>query len=205
MISCTWAITAEDAEPNGWIPTFSRVLRLELDDRTDPDNVALEVSLTIFRKFSPVLKSLRADSATLSCSSIFDLVHSFSLLEDLALVCGNLPEGNDNDLRGQQIVVPSVSGPLFTGSLEPSLGEFGHTTRRLPNLPSGLHSRKLAFMRINNEDFWWIMELVIRCSETSRMPRYYVLLTQYVRFWPCCGAIAYPHLQVTPARILSTS
>ena len=32
---------------------------------------------------------------------------------------------------------------------------------------------------------------------------YYSLSTS--SFWPCCGAIAYPHLQATPARILSAS
>ena len=115
---------------------------MELDDRTDPDNVALDVSLT---QFSPVLKLLCADSATLSCSSIFDLVHPFPFSKTWPWFVG-IYRRTMTTIPVGKVVIPSVSGPVFTGSLELSLGELGHTARRPPNLPSGLHFRKLAFM-----------------------------------------------------------
>ena len=165
-LSCTEVITTEDAEPGGWIPTFSRVLRLELNDRTNFGNVVLEVALAPFHKFSPVLKSLRVDSAILSCSQTFNLVRSFPLLEDLALVGHNGWEGDGNDLHEQRTVVTSTSGPVFTGTLELLLGGFGSTARRLLDLPGGLRFRKLVLLWHCVRDFRWIMELVVRCSDT---------------------------------------
>ena len=162
-ISCTEAITTEDAEPGGWIPTFSRVLRLQLNNQTEFGNLMLGVTLAPFHKFSPVLKSLRVDSAILSCSQTFNLVRSFPLLEEVG---HNGWEGDGNDLHEQRTVVTSTSGPVFTGTLELLLGGFGSTARRLLDLPGGLRFRKLVLLWHCVRDFRWIMELVVKCSDT---------------------------------------
>ena len=109
-IGCTQAVTTEDAEPGGWIPTFSRVVRLELSiSRIDPINPSgMEAILAPYHKFSPALKSLRIESKFLSYPPIFNLVRSLPFLEALALVGCCEPsvssnvrhDSGESDIRG---------------------------------------------------------------------------------------------------------
>ena len=197
-IGCTQAVTTEDAEPGGWIPTFSRVVRLELSvSRIDPINPSgMEAILAPYHEFPPALKSLRIESKFLSYPPIFNLVRSFLFLEDLALVgCHPWWEGNDGNLHQQQNVDPSASGPAFTGSLELLLGGLRNVARRLLDLPNGLNFRKLVLLWIDVEDLWWIMKLVEECASM-------LCITNPVRyFWSRAGAITYLYLQVTPTQL----
>ena len=197
-IGCTQAVTTEDAEPGGWIPTFSRVVRLELSiSRIDPINPSgMEAILAPYHKFSPALKSLRIESKFLSYPPIFNLVRSFPFLEDLALIgCHPWWEGNDSNLHQQQNVDPSASGPAFIGSLELLLGGLRNVARRLLDLPNGFHFRKLVLLWIGVEDLWWIMKLVEECASM-------LCITNPVRyFWSRAGAITYLYLQVTPTQL----
>ena len=70
-------ITAADVGEGGWIPTFSRVVHLEMEiDRTGVDGPEA-FNLTQFHGFSPALESLRVVIAYFPCSPIADLLDSF--------------------------------------------------------------------------------------------------------------------------------
>ena len=128
-----------------WVQAFSRVARLNLD--VSPTlNPNLGIFLAPFHNFSSALKSLRVEFRIYQYSQVFDLVCSFPLLEDLALV--HLTHGSDG---GPQTDVPSVS-PAFTGSLELALaGGMETIARRSLDLPEGLRFRQFAFS-------WWTMK-----------------------------------------------
>ena len=162
---CTQAIMA-GAEADGWITTFSRVVRLRLNDTTKLDDHS-KITLSPFHKFSPTLKSLRVDSETISYPQIFSLVRSFPLLEDLSMFGRSPWKNEDNIHHGTQAVVPSASEPALNGSLELVLpGGLGHATQRLVELPGGLRFRKLVLSWFCQRDLRRIVELVVRCSDT---------------------------------------
>ena len=153
---CVQSVTAADAEADGWITTFSRVVRLKLYG-----------SMTFsYFKTSLTLKSLHVNSTLPLSSQIFSLVRSLPLLEDLSLASGTTSMDNYDDLYESQTVVPPPPPPL-TGSLELFLLEgMRDVTRRLLDLPGGLRFRKLTLSWLHAEDLLWIMELVARCSNT---------------------------------------
>ena len=164
-ICCPQAVTAADVKAGGWIPTFSHVTRLRLDNQSTPG--CLNTLLSPFHKFSPTLKSLHVDSASFSCTQIVHLVRSLTLLEDLTLVGRSTWEGNDNNTRGPQTTFLSTSGPALTGSLElVLLGGLETTACQLLHLPTGLRFRKLVLSWLFASDRRWTMELVARCSAT---------------------------------------
>jgi len=168
FIGCPQVVTAADAEEGGWIRTFSRVLRLEVNggDWTDVDEP--EVPLAPFHGFSPVVKSLRLGCLTIPPSQIANLILSFPLLEDLTVVALDIPiDDNDDVPDGLATVVHSSNPPTFTGSLVLHLeGGMNPITRRLLSLPSGLHFRKLDLKWTHKKDVLLTMALVERCCST---------------------------------------
>jgi len=165
FIGCPQSVVGADAEEGGWIQAFSGVQRLDVDNGTrflKP----LEISLTPFHRFSPTLKSFRICPILFPFPQVFDLIHSYPLLEDLTMDGRDESWFNpyDEDPHRPQPVLPSTS-PVFTGSLEFHIsGGAVNAARRLLDLPNGLHFRSLALTWGRVEDLWWITEFVARCS-----------------------------------------
>lgn len=152
-------VADEDAAEGGWIPTFSRVELLNLDN----DDLS-EISLAPFSRLSPTLKTLRVASLFLPRSRIFNLVRSLPLLEDLAII-GIDPRKDDEEDGGPRTAVSSPASPKLTGSLE-LLGDMAGTARRLLDLPRGVHFRSIRLSWGGEKDFRSLMELVVACSDT---------------------------------------
>ena len=184
-----------DARAGSLIRTFPRVEQLRLIQPTS-GNTLLEtpgsmkrIYFAPFRKFSSTLKSLHVGFTLLSSPQIFDLVRSFPLLEDLALSGCN----QDYGPYELQTTGPSPS-PTFTGSLDLDiLGGMGDIARGLLDLPNGLRFRKLTLLWHHMEDLRWIMELVVRCSDTleslnikCRPPCTFVLALRWNHDLPSC-------------------
>ena len=171
-VGCCHIIAAADAEPGGWITSFSRVVNLELTNckalplRTRP--YELVNSFVPFHRISPIIKSLRVDYISLLSSQTFNLIISFPLLQDLAVVIYAemvTHEGDGSD-EPSTPVQPS-SSPAFTGSLELSLmGGMKPIACRLLSLPGGLHFRKLILDWRHKEDPSLTAALVEECSHT---------------------------------------
>ena len=142
----------------GWIRAFSGIVRLQVDVR-ERDG-AREVSFVSLRGLSPTLKSISLVYGTsVTSSEIFDLVCSFSLLEDLTLVSR---ERNNEDGRWN---IPSTS-PKLTGCLDLKIvGGIRPAVRRLLELPSGLHFSKIAVTYFS-KDVEPAMDLISKCSDT---------------------------------------
>ena len=102
-VHCPEEVANTDGEEDGWIRGFSRVERFNLVVSGNPlANISdLEVTLTPFHGFSPVLKSLHVSYSTLQTSQIFDLISSLPVLKDLTLVTD-----------GPRLVIVSVSTRL---------------------------------------------------------------------------------------------
>ena len=162
-VGCLRVVTAADAGEGGWIQTFSRVVRLDVDSGVHGS----EFSPALFRGFSPVLKSLRVASGTLSLSQIFGFVRSLPLLEDLSLVIHGTPSDNDLSAHGAPTVIPPPSSPPFTGSLKLMLLRGAElAVRRLLDLPNGLHFQHMTLSWFQEEEVQWINALVVECSGT---------------------------------------
>ena len=119
------------------------------------------VSLAPLHGFSSVLRSLYLSFISLPDSEIFGLVCSFPLLDDLTLVSLG---------RGQRRVewnAPSTS-PRLAGSLklETVFEGIQSITRRLLDLPNGIHFTKIAVPWLSEEDVKSTMDLVLRCADT---------------------------------------
>ena len=124
-----------------------------------------KIHLAPFYGFSPVLKSLRVSCIRPQDSHIFNLVFSFPLLEDLALIGSHLVLGID--FYVPQTDIPPTPSPAFTGSLELNLFTgTGIAACRLLDLPSGLHFRKFTFSWTQEEDIQRAVALVAKCSHT---------------------------------------
>ena len=155
-------VTPADSEEGGWIPTFSRVVRLEISvDRT----CGFE-SLSLFHGFSPVIRSLRISPTPFPSSHFLNLICSFPLLEDLAV--------NDwrfIDYEGVSNIQPTFiqpsKPPALTGSLELSLATgMGSIAPILLSFPSGPHFKRLDLMWSCDEDMSLTAALVERCHLT---------------------------------------
>ena len=148
-------VTAEDAGVGGWIRTFYNVVHLRLED---PDHENPGASFVPFYGFSPSVRSLTLDSSSLEIS---DLICSFPLLEDLALICLHPIIDADPD----EWIAPSMS-PKLTGSLYlKTRWEIQSVTRRLSALPGGLHFARITvvFSIVDTDP---IMDLVSSCYDT---------------------------------------
>ena len=150
------AITAADADGTGWIHTFHRLVKLDLDTFGYDDH---QISLVPLHHLSSTLTSLTLCHTSISPSEVFGLVCSFPLLEDLALLsCDGRSDTDGWD-------VPSTS-PKFTGTLDlRSMGGIRSVARQLCDLPNGLHFNKIMVGCLN-EDFEPTMDLVSRCFDT---------------------------------------
>jgi hypothetical protein len=156
---------AADAEAGSWIRGFSRVEHLEVCSQALPDR---SFSLVPFHGISPVLQSLRVVVPALPFLRIINLILSFPLLEDLAVVVFYKMLTDDDD--GSDSLLTAVqpsSPPVFTGSLELySRGGMEPFTRRLLSLPGGIHFRKLVLTWFYEADRLVTMALVEGCSHT---------------------------------------
>ena len=167
FIGCPRAVMTADAEESRWARAFSGISRLDVDNGAWCLKLSTpEVSLAALHNFSSTLKSLHMCPVALPCPQLFDLVRSSPLLEDLTLAGLDESSRNDDNSHVPQIVIPSTSPP-FTGSLDLNIvGGVRNTARQLLDLPNGLHFRKLAIWWHCKEDLPWIMQLVVRCSDT---------------------------------------
>ena len=168
-INCFEVITVADGVEGGWIPTFTCVVCLELDNSLASLIDLLQVSLAPFCQFSATLKVLRVVSFFLPHSRVFNLIRSLPLLEDLIMM-GNDPVTDDNKQDGPHIVVSSPSSPSsprFTGTLELYLLEgAAGIVRPLLNLPNGIHFRSVKLSWYKGEYTHYMTELVVACSDT---------------------------------------
>ena len=174
FIDCSQVVTAVDAEADGWIRGFSRVEHLEVGthsiDVLDPDFSESVTPLVPFHGFSPALKSLHVVVPYLPPSQIFNLIFSFPLLEDLAVITTywtSVDTGGGSERDEMPTAARPLSPPIFTGSLELYLrGAIKPITRRLLSLSGGIHFRELIWTWFYDEDLSLMMALVERCSHT---------------------------------------
>ena len=122
-------VTAADEGMGDWIHTFHNVVRLRLEHIGEGDH---RTSLAPFYGLSPTVRSLTLTSTSLD---IFDLICSFPLLEDLALM------GLSPDIEADAWNTPSTS-PKLTGVLSlKTIWGINSVTRRVvcPPERSALH------------------------------------------------------------------
>jgi hypothetical protein len=142
-------VTTADTDAGGWIRTFHNLTRLHLESLSWGEHV----SLVPFHGLSPTLRSLR-----LTCTSpdVLDLICSFPLLEDLALIYPS---------HGSDVWNTPPTSPKLTGSLNLSMfGGIRPVARRLLSLPNGLHFTKIIVMLDEGTDS--VVGLVSTCSDT---------------------------------------
>jgi len=146
-------VTTTDAEVACCVRTFQNVVRLHFKGLIWANHKA---PLVPFYGSSHTVRSLRL---TYTSFEVFDLVCSFPLLEDLALV--SLCPWSGASVRS----APSTS-PKLTGSLElSSIGGIRFAIRRLLDFPDGLHFTKIT-VSCFSEDSESTADLVARCSGT---------------------------------------
>jgi len=166
-INCLQAVTAEDAEPGGWIGGFSRVVYLEVvvDDLIHATQSAS--SLSLFHGFSPAIKSIHVKFPVLLSSRILDFILSFPLLEDVTVITRYKPLADNLDGPNVLPTTTCLPAPPMTGSFELlQQGGTKHITRRLLSLPGGIHFRKLILTWCREEDILSTRGLVEGCSHT---------------------------------------
>ena len=166
-IWCPGTITEADGADGGWIPTFSRLVRLKVQGPWGShDGSGLD--LAPFRKVPSTLKSLLVTSFPFPLSQFFNLIGSLPLLEDLSLV-GSVDHINDYD-PDPYTFVPSSSPPPFTGLPDLRLNEGNEdAANQLLNMPNGLHSRGLRLQWFKWELPRYVMQLVTACSDTLEL------------------------------------
>ena len=164
FVGCIQIVEEADAEEGGWIQAFSSVERLTVN-RPWLDFDAVEVSLAPFRRLSRSVKYLRVTSVFLP-RSVFNLIHSLPLLEDLTLIGHDTSVFNNNELDTSPSATPLAS-PAFTGTLQLLLFQgMMNVARRLVDLPNGLHFRKLSLSWREEGDLRWVVMLVVACCRT---------------------------------------
>jgi hypothetical protein len=158
-------VTVADGEMGGWITGFSRVVRLEVVSSTYDASASL---LVPFRGLSPIIKSLVVNIPVLPSSQVFNLILSFPLLEDLAVITSwDTPIDDGDGFDWLLSATQPPNSPLFTGSLELYLGnEVIHFIRRLLLLPGGVHFRKFTLTWLHKGDHLLTMALMEGCSDT---------------------------------------
>ena len=118
------------------LSAFSQVTYLAID--VDGKST---VSPSPFHAFPPGLESLNMVDYTLPASQIFDLIHSFPLLQDVSV---DMFDRDDRALNEQPITISPSSSSAFTGSLKLRLRVgMGLIVSRLLSLPNGLYFRRL--------------------------------------------------------------
>ena len=114
FIHCPQVITAAGAEAGCWIGGFPHVVRLVM---VGWERFAHEWGDTfaLFHRISPIIKSLCVDFVLFSFSQLFNLILSFSLLEDLSVTgyCYlpvKLGRGSDGPLAFAQLELEIMGG-----------------------------------------------------------------------------------------------
>ena len=167
FIDCPQDVTAADGEEDGWIRTFSRVVHFRVDATETSGSL---ISLTPFHGFSPIIETLHVNFTATPSSRIFNLILSFPLLKNVAVVTydGLIDYAevlDDRHLTPLQFH-PS-DPPAFTGCLELSMGTgIGPITSRLLSLQGCLHFRKLRLVLQKGNDILLATALVGSCCAT---------------------------------------
>ena len=165
-IHCPQVVTATDAEEGGWIPTFSRVVNFVVDIRKPDSPDAPRVSLVPFHGFSPALKSLLVTFTVFPASRVSNLIHSFTLLEEVSVTTYDKSDIDDGSSELPTIVRPS-SSPVFTGTLTLWLDMgMDPIASRLLSLPTGLQFQELRFLWYHQKDVSLTRALIERCYST---------------------------------------
>ena len=176
-------IIAPDMGEGGWIRTFHSVVHLCLECHgweAHPD------SIIPFHGLSSTLRSLHLTAAF---SDVFDLICSFPLLEDLALVMF----GSEVEIDGWN--APSTS-PKLTGSLDLRMMRgIGCTIRRLLDLPGGLHFTKIT-VSCPYKDLGLTTDLLSRCSDTLES----LIVFNFIRSAFPSASVAGKHLTARECR-----
>lgn len=164
VIGCPEFVTAADAAEGGWIPTFSSLVHLELDNGLTFFH-DYPMSLAPFREFPPTLKSLFVHTFCLSCPQVFNLICSFPLLEDLILV-GSTVNTDDHETDEPPTLASSPTSPALTGFLDIVTEELSDIVRPLLALPNGLRFRTLHLSWFWEQELHSVVELIEACSDT---------------------------------------
>ena len=169
FIGSSQVIAAAGTGQGGWLSAFSQVVHFKLRMNIDRSKQT-SVSLVPFHGFWPALKSLSVINSVLSCSRIFNLIHSFPLLENLSVFTtadSTSTGGRDHGSNEQPTVIQPSSSPVFTGSLElfahVGVGPF---VSLLLSLPNGLHFRNLGLTWYRTADVLSSTALVEGCCST---------------------------------------
>ena len=155
VICCLEGVTPADAEERGWIPTFSRVVRFDMDFDGP------RISLLPFHGFSPLLRSLQICYSNFPFPRILNFIHSFPLIDDLSLIsCGDDPI---EDIDGPHAAVQ----PPLTGCLELFVQDgMDYIVSRLFSSQNSLYFRKLDLELAYEVDILVVLALVERCRFT---------------------------------------
>ena len=162
FIRCPSAVTTTDAEDGGWIPTFSRIVRLRMSF-AGIGSGGLELPLVPFYRFSPTVKSLHMDFIiTAPPSQILNLTYAFPLLEDLTVTTSR-----DGPIDGHDKLPTAQPSnpPAFTGSLKLE-GGMHHVANQFLSLQSGLRFRELHLTWKHKGDISATIALVEMCRYT---------------------------------------
>ena len=139
-----------EAGTDGWIRTFHNVTHLDLSLLPD------QVSTAPFYGLAPALKSL---TLTQSPSEVLDIVGSFPVLEDLALVA--LYTQSNAGGRNKPLTSPKLTGTL---DLKTSTNTRS-VVRRLLDFPGSLHFSKINTLA-SDEDAKSVTDVLSSCSDT---------------------------------------
>jgi len=165
-IDCPHVFTTTGLEEGCWVRGFSQVVRFEVNSQRMYAHESA-VSLVPLHGFSPTLKSLRVTFAVLPSSRVFDLILSFPLLDNLAVIAFDASIDDGDGPNGSPNVAQPSSLPTFTGSLDIFLkGGMESITRRLLSLPSGIHFPQLKLTWNHTQDLSLSTHLVEGCSHT---------------------------------------
>ena len=155
-----------DVEADGWIQGFSRVVSLVLKGQATSVN-KVGISPDPRHKFSPIVKSARMGGTVFLSSQIFGLIHSFPLLDDLAVLAYGMSPYNGDGSDGLSTVIQPSGPPRFTGSMSLDLRTgMDPVVRRLLSLPGGIRFRKFTLRWLHEEEVPLITKLVEGCSRT---------------------------------------
>jgi len=157
-VSNLQTLTITNRHVGSWIRTFRNVAHLEF-------LYVGPAALIPFYGLSPTVRSLRVAHST---AEVFDLICSFPLLEDLALVALSFKRRVDP-------WNPPPTSPKLTGSLNlRALGTVPPVARRLLDIPGGLRFSNIKVVFSDNEA-QSVRDLVLTCSDTleSLTTRYF--------------------------------
>ena len=156
----------DSEKEDGWIRTFSHVEHFAVDihgARTRDYKC-----LVPFHGFSPAIKSFLVEFSAFPSSRVFDLIFSFPLLEDLSVTTyDHFSTAESINSNTQPAKIQSSSPPVFTGSLELSVGcRMDSVASRLLSLQNGLRFRKLDLTLEHEDDASFTGKLVGMCCGT---------------------------------------